>query len=197
MALTISEHQESIRAYLKLRTFNAAVTEIEGFLLNEAYLLELTLALTSSLREFLRTHRILEPSPDTMYRLIQAQRETTRTEIYNKVVGVLSDETKEYLDALLNTDDETYSPLHTLKKPPGNPSPPFFIKLTEIMDKIQDIGIISCIIYCQAKEIHRVIQTYTPPENIDLSLLSNISPASRENIILYGDYILNRNRVRR
>jgi TnpA family transposase len=55
--------------------------------------------------------------------------------------------------------------------------------------------VIACIIYWQAKEIHRVIQAHTPPEHIDLALLSNISPVSWENVILYGEYILNRNRV--
>jgi len=55
--------------------------------------------------------------------------------------------------------------------------------------------VIACIIYWQAKEIHRVLQTHTPPEHIDLELLSNISPVSWKNIILYGDYILNRNTV--
>ena len=49
--------------------------------------------------------------------------------------------------------------------------------------------------YWQAKEIHRVIQTHTLPDPINLDLLSNISPVSWENIILYGDYILNRNKV--
>lgn len=43
----------------------------------------------------------------------------------------------------LETDDETYSPLYYLKKPPGNPSPPSFIKLTETLDQIKDTGIFS------------------------------------------------------
>ena len=55
--------------------------------------------------------------------------------------------------------------------------------------------VIACIIYWQAKEIHRVIQTHILPAPINLDLLSNISPVSWENIILYGDYILNRNKV--
>jgi len=55
--------------------------------------------------------------------------------------------------------------------------------------------VIACIIYWQAKEIHRVIQTNTLPDNMDLSLLSHISPVSWENVILYGDYVLNRKSV--
>ena len=57
--------------------------------------------------------------------------------------------------------------------------------------------VMACVIYWQAKEIHRVIQTHPPPEHIDLKLLSHISPISWENIILYGDYILDRNKGRR
>lgn len=97
---TVVQHQERIRAYLSLRSFMSAIVEIEAFLLNEAYHLEQTVALTARLREFLRTQRILEPAPNTMYRLIQAQRETARTEIYNKVAGKLCDETRHYLDGL-------------------------------------------------------------------------------------------------
>ena len=51
----------------------------------------------------------------------------------------------------------------------------------------------ACIIYWQAKEINRVIQDYTPDDDsIDISLIQHISPISWDNIILYGDYILNR-----
>ena len=55
--------------------------------------------------------------------------------------------------------------------------------------------VIASIIYWQAKEIHRVIQTHELPAHIDLAYLNNISPVSWKNIILYGDYILNRNKV--
>ncbi len=44
--------------------------------------------------------------------------------------------------------------------------------------------VIACIIYWQAKEIHRVIQTHVPPEHIDLKLLSHISPVSRDKIAI-------------
>lgn len=140
---TVVLHQERIRAYLSLRSFSTATTEIKEFLFKESYHLEQTAALMACLREYLKTNHILEPAQDTIYRLIQTQREAARTEIYSKVLGMLSNETKQYLDSLLVTDDETYSPLHILKKPPGNPSPPSFIKLTKTLDKIKDSGILS------------------------------------------------------
>jgi TnpA family transposase len=140
---TVFQHQERIRSYLGLRPLNTATAEIEAFVFKEACQLEQTAALTAHLREFLRTHRILEPSQDTMLRLIQTQREAARTVIYSKVSGVLSDETRKCLDALISTDDATYSPLHYLKQPPANPSPASFIRLTETLERIKETDILS------------------------------------------------------
>jgi hypothetical protein len=56
--------------------------------------------------------------------------------------------------------------------------------------------IMSCIIYWQAKEINRVILECDPDgAGVDLSLLEHISPIGWENIILYGEYVLNRNLI--
>ena len=57
--------------------------------------------------------------------------------------------------------------------------------------------IMACIVYWQVKEIGRVIQECDPQAaNIDLSLLEHISPIEWENVILYGEYVLNRSLVR-
>jgi TnpA family transposase len=57
--------------------------------------------------------------------------------------------------------------------------------------------VIACIIYWQAKEINRVIQQCSPEkDSIDISLIQHVSPVSWDNIILYGDYILNRAKVK-
>ncbi len=82
---TVSDHQDAIRDYLGLRSFNTATAEIEDFLFKEACQLEQMAALNMRLKAFLRTHRILEPSQDTMNRLIQTQRESARNSIYNKL----------------------------------------------------------------------------------------------------------------
>lgn len=53
------------------------------------------------------------------------------------------------------------------------------------------------IIYWQAKEIHRVIQEGEPEvAGVDLSLLEHISPIGWDNVVLYGEYVLNRDLVR-
>ena len=51
--------------------------------------------------------------------------------------------------------------------------------------------IMACIIYWQAKEISRVILEHDPESaGVDLSLLERISPIGWENILLYGEYVL-------
>lgn len=58
--------------------------------------------------------------------------------------------------------------------------------------------IMACIIYWQAKEIGRVIQESNPQaEGINLKLLEHVSPIiGWENVLLYGEYVLNRDSVR-
>jgi hypothetical protein len=52
--------------------------------------------------------------------------------------------------------------------------------------------------YWQAKEISRIVKEYNPEEaGIDISPLVHISPIEWNNVILYGEYKLNRDLVRR
>ena len=58
--------------------------------------------------------------------------------------------------------------------------------------------VMACIIYWQAKEIEQVMQIQSPDtDKIDLSLLSHVSPIAWDNVILYGGYVLNREKVKR
>jgi len=53
--------------------------------------------------------------------------------------------------------------------------------------------ILACIIYWQAKEINRVIlECNSENNNIDLALIEHISPIAWDNVILYGEYVLDR-----
>ena len=57
--------------------------------------------------------------------------------------------------------------------------------------------ILACIIYWQATEIERVIQTCQPDAaGVDLALLEHVSPIEWENVVLYGEYVLNRQLIR-
>lgn len=57
--------------------------------------------------------------------------------------------------------------------------------------------ILACVIYWQAKEISRVVRWRKPEEDkIDVTLLEHISPIEWDNVILYGQYVLDRAQVR-
>jgi hypothetical protein len=57
--------------------------------------------------------------------------------------------------------------------------------------------ILACVIYWQAKEISRVAQSCRPADDkIDLAMLEHVSPIEWDNVILYGQYVLNRDQVR-
>jgi hypothetical protein len=70
------------------------------------------------------------------------------------------------------------------------------------MEKINSSGncttlIMASIIYWQAKEMSRIIREHAPEEaGIDLSLLAHISPIGWSNVIIYGEYVLDRRLVR-
>lgn len=57
--------------------------------------------------------------------------------------------------------------------------------------------IIACIIYWQAKEFSRIITQCDPGDSsIDLSLMNRISPIGWDNIVLYGEYVLDPSLIR-
>ena len=55
--------------------------------------------------------------------------------------------------------------------------------------------ILACIIYWQAKEIHRVLLQCDPAVDLDWSLIQHISPITWDNVILYGEYVIDRNLI--
>ncbi len=59
--------------------------------------------------------------------------------------------------------------------------------------------ILACVIYWQAKEISRVVrwcQLEDAEDKLDIALLERVSPIERDNVILYGQYVLDRSQVR-
>jgi len=58
--------------------------------------------------------------------------------------------------------------------------------------------ILACIVYWQAREISWAVSQGAPAaDGIDLSLLDHVSPIEWDNVVLYGQYILDRKLVRR
>lgn len=57
--------------------------------------------------------------------------------------------------------------------------------------------ILACIIYWQAKEMNRVVLEGTSEAvPVDFSLIEHVSPITWDNVIIYGEYVLNRNLVK-
>jgi TnpA family transposase len=57
--------------------------------------------------------------------------------------------------------------------------------------------ILACVIYWQAKEINRVLKEVDlEQEGIDPALVGHISPIEWDNVVLYGDYIINKDQIR-
>lgn len=56
--------------------------------------------------------------------------------------------------------------------------------------------IVACIIYWQAREISRAIRHGQPEETgVDLSLLRHVSPIGWDNVVIYGQYVLDPRRI--
>jgi hypothetical protein len=55
--------------------------------------------------------------------------------------------------------------------------------------------ILACIIYWQAKKMHRVLFE-CDDKDLDTSLLKHISPITWDNVILYGEYVLDPDLIR-
>jgi hypothetical protein len=57
--------------------------------------------------------------------------------------------------------------------------------------------ILASIIYWQAKEIERVFNQCNPESSgIDVKLLEHISPIEWENVLLYGEYNIDKSQIR-
>lgn len=56
--------------------------------------------------------------------------------------------------------------------------------------------ILACIIYWQAREIARVTSSGTAGYDLDFSLLEHVSPIEWDNVVLYGEYVVDRNLIK-
>ena len=57
--------------------------------------------------------------------------------------------------------------------------------------------ILACIIYWQAREISRILRTEDPATaGVDPKLLEHISPIEWDNVILSGQYVIDRRLIR-
>jgi TnpA family transposase len=159
---TLSEHQEEIRTYLVLRRFgDVELQMLEQFLFEEACRLEQTGPLLTRAKQFLRAASILYPADDTLRRLITAQRQQARNHIFAHLTKQLSAAHREKLDALLVGGDNRLTPLHTLKQPPGRPSPSAMLRLTDKLEQIQGTGTLTLDLTWLNNNYQRTLARYT------------------------------------
>ncbi len=140
----IARHQEHIRAYLELSVFDAsAAKKLSEFLFKEAQRIEQMTLLLSEAKLFLREQKILQPSKDTLERLIVQCREKARQFIFSTLLDSLSSTMKIKLDELLMVDESRQSKLQRLKNPPAKPSPTTMLMLTQKLELIEDTEILT------------------------------------------------------
>ena len=96
---TVSEHQQRIGEYLRLRAFDAAAGErLARFLEDEALRLERTASLLARARAWLRDEHVLAPADSVLRRAIGAARHKARTLLTQRLAARLSAPMRERLE---------------------------------------------------------------------------------------------------
>jgi hypothetical protein len=140
----IARHQEQIRDYLGLSDFTDTVArQIGQFIFEEAQRIEQMTLLLAEAQHFLRNRKLLQPSEDTLHRLIVSQREKARQSMFNTLISSLSDSMRAQLDTLLQVDESRLSTLQKLKHPPAKPSPNALQRLAEKLEIIDETNVLN------------------------------------------------------
>ena len=141
---TVSEHQQRIGEYLRLRAFDAAAGErLARFLKDEALRLERTASLLARARAWLRDEHVLAPSDSVLRRAIGAARHKARTLLTQRMAERLSAPMREGLDALVAVDDDQpHSPLNRIKASSSNPSVGGMKRLLARLELIEATGVL-------------------------------------------------------
>ena len=142
---TISDHQASIRGYLKLAVFDADQAQaLERFVFEESSRLEQTAALLARAREFLKERRVLFPADSALLRLVGEQRRRAREHIVTKLAGGLSPGVIEAIDGLLEVKDgEVISGLQRIKANPAKPSAAAMQGLADKLAAVEATGVLA------------------------------------------------------
>jgi TnpA family transposase len=141
---TISEHQEIITRYLRLRHFeHAEAVQLEKFLFEESWHLEQTAALKAQAAEFLKGQRILEPAEFRITRIVGEQRARAREHIFRRIAAGVPKHLAVALDDLLVVGpDENSSGLQTIKANPSKPSADAMLRLVDKLKAIEASGVL-------------------------------------------------------
>ena len=141
---TVSEHQQRIGEYLRLRTWDTAAGErLARFLEDEALRIERTASLLARARVWLRGEHVLAPSDSVLRRAIGAARNKARTLLTERMAERLSAPMRDRLDALIAVDDDQpHSPLNHIKASSSNPSVGGMKRLLARLELIEATGVL-------------------------------------------------------
>ena len=141
---TVSEHQQRIGEYLRLRTWDTAAGErLARFLEDEALRIERTASLLARARVWLRGEHVLAPSDSVLRRAIGAARNKARTLLTQRMAERLSAPMRDRLDALIAVDDDQpHSPLNLIKASSSNPSVGGMKRLLARLELIEATGVL-------------------------------------------------------
>ena len=135
---TIVNHQQELRVYLGVRRFGEVeLGAFETYLFDEACRLEQTGPLLTQAKQFLVEQSVLYPSDEVLRRLVVKQRQAARDHIYERITQTLVQSVMAKLDGLLEVNDTHFTPLRTLKQPPGRPSPAAILRLTTKLEIVR------------------------------------------------------------
>jgi hypothetical protein len=141
---TFFYHQEDLCSYLHLEKFNENTEAIlRTHLFQQALQIQPTESLFIKATEFLKERRTLNPSDDTIERLIQTQREKARRYILEKIYEEIAPPIKLALDDLLIVGTESYSKLYQIKEVPQKPSIAAMKALANKLVMIEQTGVLT------------------------------------------------------
>jgi TnpA family transposase len=175
---TFSHHQATICEYLKVAKFGSDTeARLNDYLFQQAGQIQPTESLLIRATEFLREHKILNPSDDTLERVIQAQREKARAAIFERVSASLTPEMRQALDGLLSVNNQAYSMLHQIKDVPGKSSAAAMKLLADKLSLIEQTGVLSIELAWLNNNYKRYLSNYVI--HCDAYKLKELAPQHR------------------
>ena len=141
---TVSEHQQRIGEYLRLRTFDTTASErLARFLEDEALRLDRTASLLARARGWLRDEHVLAPADSVLRRAVGAARHKARALLTQRMTESLSAPMRDRLDELVAVgDDHPHSPLHGIKTGTSSPSVGGMKRLLARLESIEATGVL-------------------------------------------------------
>jgi hypothetical protein len=175
---TFLHHQEDLCSYLHLEKFNENTEAIlETHLFQQALQIQPTESLFIKAREFLKERRTLNPSDDTIERLIQTQREKARKYILEKIYKDIAPPIKLALDDLFIVGTESYSKLYQIKEVPQKPSAAAIKALANKLVMIEQTGVLTIKLDWLNNNYKRYFSQYVI--HADANKLGELTPLNR------------------